>query len=252
MIQSNENQKKIVFYLTKKLSAAGFLLSIFSVIIFTSSMELYDFSESMSVWFLWVMIYGYGILSSIVIDLLKFKMAFINVYIEVLLYLTAGFLPFVFIMDSPYIFIAGFVGAFSAILFLAGHEFIKHKVTKSVFAFVIPITFLVIANIDFTSKQNWQEETTDSSYSVSFDYFNGKHHIPVEAESGERIIFTIDFINENGGYGYSILNVDKDPIGMEILSDNKLMATAPKDGIYFIEIRGDNLQGKIEVDWKTE
>ncbi|WP_010097160.1 hypothetical protein [Ornithinibacillus scapharcae] len=251
VIQDDKKLSKIAFYVIQKLSAAGLLISIFAIFILTSSMELYDFSESMSYWFLWTMIFGYGILSSMVIDCVKIIFHNVPVFIEILLYLIAGFVPFIFIMEPPYILFAGGVGSFSALLFLAGLQFIKRKVTKVLFAFIIPITFLVMANIDFTSKQNWREETTDSSYSVTFDYFNGKHHIPIEAKSGEKIIFSVDFTNVNyGGYGYSILNENKDLIGMVEHTENRGTAIVPEDGIYFIEIRGDNLKGKIEVDWK--
>lgn len=247
------NVQKSFAYIVTKLAAAGFLLAIFAIYIFiTSKFDLFEFSEVISSSFLWWMLVGYSMLCSMLIDLLKHFISSIGVFIEVLLYIIAGFVPFLFMMEFPYYVIAGIIGAASAIFFLLAIHFFKNKWYYTFFAFIVPITLLTVANIDFTTKQNWQEIKNESSYIATFDYFNGKHEIPIHAKAGEAIIFSVDFLPRNdGAYGYSIRNEDLGYVGMKEVDEKRRMVTVPEDSTYVIEVRGNDLQGKVIVYWET-
>jgi hypothetical protein len=240
---------KVFPYLLTKLSAAGFMFSIMAIyVLLAVHFDMYEFSETFQVGIV-SLILGYSITCSILIDLMKRSFYFDGVFLEVLLYLIAGFLPFVFIMGFPYYVIAGFVGGLCSIFFLFGHHFIKINGIKLLFAFVLPV-LLVVTNLDFTTKQNWQEVRNDSSYTATFDYFNGEHEIPITANAGEIIFFSINFINKNnGGYGYHVKNDENDHMPMEEVSEFKHVIQINENGLYRIVITGDNFQGKVEVDW---
>ncbi|WP_047984642.1 hypothetical protein [Ornithinibacillus californiensis] len=245
--------RKTILYLISKLSGAGFLASIFAVyVLLVTEMDWFEFSEAISGWFFWVMPFVYGIVSSMIIDLIKLKLSNKRRSTEIGLYILFGFIPFIIYMEGiMFTIIAGSIGAASALLFLFGIYLTKQsKILRYVVAFVIPIVLIIMANIDFTTKVNWKEEQTNLSYQATFDYFNGKHEIPIEAQQGQIILFSVEFTNENGGgHGYHVRNRLDNYMGMEE-TVNQHAVEVPEDGIYRIIINGDGIKGKVEVDWE--
>jgi hypothetical protein len=244
---------KTIAYLISKLAGAGFLVSIFAIyVILVTKLDWFELSDAISSWFFWVMPFVYGIISSMVIDIIKLKLSNKRPLIEIGLYVLFGFIPFLVYMEGiPFTIIAGSIGAVSSLLFLLGLYLTKRsKVLRYVVAFVIPIVLVIMANIDFTTKVNWQEQETPSSYHATFDYFNGKQEIPITAERGQIILFSVEFTSENGGgHGYHVRNRLDNYMGMEE-TGNQYAVEVPEDGIYRIVIHGDELKGEVEVNWE--
>ncbi|WP_042142119.1 hypothetical protein [Paucisalibacillus sp. EB02] len=250
---SHYRPNKFFPYFLTKMAAAGFMLGVIAIyMLIMTGFDLYEFSEGLTIWFLVLMIYS--IICSMLIDLIKLKVKQTNQIFEVLLYIIAGFAPFIFTMVLPFIIIAGTVGAICAVIYLFATHFVtRNRIIKIVLAFVIPILLLISANIDFTTKTNWQETRNNTSYAATFDYFNGKHEIPIQVKAGKTITFSVEFIEKNhGGYGFSMRDDNRDYLGMEEVGDDKFKITAPKDGDYYVEIRGDSLQGRVLVNWGIE
>jgi hypothetical protein len=170
-----------------------------------------------------------------------------------LLHVIAGYLIFLSFGFSIYALIAGTIGAFFSVLFLIGTQlFRSNKLLKIVFAIVLPLLFIGVVNNDFTVKKQWVEQIDESSYTVSFDLFNGEHHVPIQVVEGQTVAFTIHILNLNGGgHGYHVL----DPKGKYAVTkegnDGKMNFEAEQTGVYEIVIKGDGLRGEINVDWEV-
>ena len=252
-VNLQERLKIVISYFVNKMAAAGFMLSIISLyILIATSFDLYEFSEGLTMWF--VVLFFYSIFCSILIDWVKRKFYQISQTVEVFLYMITGFIPFIAFRELPFILFAGTIGAICAVIyFFAIHFVIRNNTIKVVLAIVIPILLLISANIDFTTKTNWQETRNTSSYEATFDYFNGSHEVPIQINAGETITFTVDFEeNNNGGYGFSFRNDKREYLGMEEVGENKFKVTASKDGLYYVEVRGENLAGQVMVNWGIE
>ncbi|MBS4195973.1 hypothetical protein [Lederbergia citri] len=248
--------KKIISYLIGKLAGAGFSFSIFNLfnMLNGSIFDMYQFSKNVSSPLYWVAFFGYGLICSIVIDLIVNKVSNKGNSTKVILYLVAGFSIFFIFGFSIFTIIAGTIGAFAALLFYFGTMIAnKTPVFKYIFAFAMPILFLTIINVDFTEKQQWSEVKNDTSYSASFDLFNGEQKIPINAKEGQTISVAVDINNENGGgHGQHVLNEKGKLLPMYESTDDYIRFKAESTGVYNVVITGDNLRGSFFVDWKIE
>ncbi|MDV2884751.1 hypothetical protein RYX45_06150 [Alkalihalophilus pseudofirmus] len=255
---------KIIKYITPKLSGAGFLfLFMFLYAFLHSGFNLYSVLDELSSSMLWLLIFGYGILCSLLIDLIVHQIPRTNIVFRMsigsfksVLYVISGFAIFqVFGMNAITI-IAGFVGGVCALIFYMASSLAYHvRSFRVLFGILVPIILIALLNIDFTAKSGWTEERTDSSYSASFDSFNGRHEIPIELEEGEVFTVTHEFNNTNGaGHGFHIRNEKNQYVGMEHISDEPslLQLNVGKAGIYKIVITGERISGSFTVNWTIE
>ncbi|MGW9604491.1 hypothetical protein, partial [Heyndrickxia sporothermodurans] len=61
-------------YLLTKFAGAGFLMFVISnYVLLVSGIDMYEFVEGIANWFLWGIVFGYGILCSLFIDLYVFR-----------------------------------------------------------------------------------------------------------------------------------------------------------------------------------
>lgn len=193
-----------------------------------------------------------------------------GIKLEVYLYALFGFIPFIYGLQLPFIIIAGTVGVICALLYMAFNRFFMrcYPIIKLAFILVIPILLLVGYHVDFTTKTNWQESSDNSSFSASFDYFNGEHAIPIKVKDGQSISFIIQFISNNGGgNGIHATNEDNEVIGMkeipeknqvfiqpnsENINNYQVAVKATSDGVYHLVVTGQELSGKVTVNWQIE
>ncbi|MBS4200814.1 hypothetical protein KHA93_14355 [Bacillus sp. FJAT-49732] len=247
--------KNTISYLIKKLAGAGFSLSIFFLFMLsTSNIDMYRFSKDISNPLLWLAFFGYGFICSIIIDFILSKFSQNNLSTKVILYVVAGFSIFIIFGFNLFTIIAGTIGAIAALLFYFGTVIANQKsVIKYIFAFVMPILFLIIMNIDFTVKKQWSEVKKETSYSASFDYFNGEQQIPIKAKEGQTISFSIEMNNDNGGgHGHHILNEKGKLVPMIESTEKNMKFSVEKTGVYRVVVTGDDLKGSFSVDWKIE
>jgi hypothetical protein len=243
---------KAVHYVLTKLSGAGLSLSVFfTYILLLSKCDMYKFVEEISKPLFWIVFYGYGMVCSLLIDLLALSIRKVNATIKILLYIIAGYAFFIVKEVNAFTLIAGTIGALCALLFYFG-TFASQKTcyVKYGFAIVLPLLFILLSTFDFTIKKQWTEMQSGSAYKASFEYFNGKHEIPVYAEKNQTIAFSIRVANMNGGgHGFHVLN-DKDRlVGMHEDSSGFMNIHVAESGIYRIVVTGDDLKGSFEVTW---
>lgn len=221
--------QNIVKYCFEKLTGAGFLLFIMAIyILFLNRFELYDFSKAFQEELLWFFVFIYGVLSSVVINFLTFKIK-AGCWLKITFYILAGYAIFLFYGFNVFTMIAGTVDAIAALVFFYGTALPEKSASISlIIAFVIPAGLFILSLIDFTEKQGWSEQREEHMFSARFDYFNGEHAIPVKLEKGELIDITMDFNNVNqGGHGFHVKNEDNNLVGLTEKSDGVLIDGFP-------------------------
>ncbi|WP_246939228.1 hypothetical protein [Bacillus pinisoli] len=247
---------KIYTYILTKLAGAGFILSLIGLfLLINNRFDLFDFSETLSTPFLWVILYGYGIFCSLVIDLLNLKYN-LNDVVRRGLYIGAGFIIFLIQGVNLITIMAGVIGAGSAFLFyIAMNLSSKSKLFKYIFSIALPIILVIVASLDFTVKKHWVErlDHTNKTFSAEFDYFNGHHEIPIHVEKGNTLTFSVDIINKNGGgHGLHILDDHNNLVGINETNNHTYSLKAEREQAYKIVLKGDDLQGSYFVKWTVE
>lgn len=236
-----------------KIAGAGTGMTVlFLWILVVSRIDWYEVSETLSNGYLWLLVFGYGLLVALVVEGVIWKFQIKRPSVRPISYMGAGFLLFFAFGVNIFAVIAGIISAVFAFLFYIGEMAARHsKFYRLIFAFVLPVLFLVIASVDFSVKRGWEENRTEEGYEATFEYFHGEYRIPVELKKGESIAFTINFDADNGGgNGYSFEDAKGHPTGMEELEGDWLGYEAEKDGVYYIVLWGDQVSGSILIDWK--
>jgi hypothetical protein len=244
---------KLITHFFTKLAGAGFtLFVIFTFLLLQNDFDMYEFGESISSGFIWIVIYLYGVICSSLIDFLEWKIPRINKGIKALLYMAAGYALFLFNGFNVFTLIAGTIGALCSLLFYFGTYLSdRSKGTTFAFAILVPLFFIILLNIDFTEKKQWHEVSEDSSFTATFQYFDGKHDIPITVQAGQTITISIEFVNRNeGGYGYSVVNQKDKLVGMTEVNEGVMKFTASDTDVYRVVVKGDDLQGGVKVNWK--
>ena len=243
---------KTIPYLMIKFAGAGFLLAVNAMYLFVSSkLDLYDFVEDMSHPFFWIIIFGYGITCSLLIDFAMFKFPRAGYKLKLLLYIVAGFGFFIISWNMYLILFAGIIGALCALIFYGG-TWISSRIPafRYIFSIVMPLGILFLMNVDFTEKEQWVEDKNDTSYTATFTYFNGKHEIPIEAKAGQIVHLSYKFTSTNGGgHGFHVLNEHNRLVGMTRVSDNEVNWEVEDTGVYRAVVTGDDVSGKFKVNW---
>lgn len=240
-------------YFSTKLAGAGFALSMFFMyLFFVENFNLFNFVEATSNWWIWAIIFIYGIISSSIIDWLAKKWSILDSY-KIFAYILAGFLFFFIFGISIFAVIAGIVGAIVAVIFFGGEWLAKHSKKLTTVFIIMPLLFLVLLQFDFTVKKGWQETRNDEEYTATFKYFNGEHKIPFELERGDVLTYTVHtHIANGGGYGNSFQGESSNLMGQTLLDDYTLQVEIEKAGTYNIVLTGDKLAGKFTVTWTIE
>jgi len=248
---------KLLSYVTTKLAAAGFLLSVFfTFLLVASDFDMYEFVESISEWFLWAVCFGYAIFCSVVIDLVTYKFPRISHKVKIALYLIAGFSLFLVISLEVNIFtiIAGTVGAISALVYYFG-TYLSDKIKpfRYIFAFILPIVFLVFIPFDFTEKEQWHEVKKENSYEATFEHFNGEHEVSIPLKAGQQVILSHQFQNTNGGgHGFRIKNEENKLVGITELGEYKWKFEVQETGVYRFVVTGDDVKGGFQLSWEIQ
>lgn len=260
-------KSKLIFsYIISKLAAASFLIFFFFLFaFFGADMVMYQTVEGISNKMLWTLVYGYGILASVLIDWLIKKYAVTKVKTKIGFYIIAGFsvfLIFGFIVNIVsgdyfnlefllYFILAGIVGAFCALIFFLGTVIVNYsKIFTYTFAFLVPIGLCIIIFKDYTVKKNWDSIQHENSYAASFTYFNGKYEIPIEAKKGQTIKITQQFHAENGGgHGFHIKDENNRYVGMQRIAEDQFKFELKKSGVYRAVVTGDEVSGSFYVQW---
>ncbi|MHA6250396.1 hypothetical protein [Oceanobacillus sp. CAU 1775] len=252
-------------YLLNKTAALGFLVFIMcSYALLATGFDLYEFVKTIANLKFWLYISGYALLVTILIDFVDYKWKKLTTTHIMLLHTLAGFVAFFPIVGlNPIAIIAGFVGALCAFIYALGSYFFKRKKKLAwLVLLVFPLLFGV-STIDFTEKEQWDAQVTDSSYSATFEYFNGKHEIPLNLEKGDKVKASVAITVKNaGGHGHHVRDEKNNLVPMQTLEDTRndyekrsthtYEFVAEKEGEHKIVVTGDDLRGKIEVEWEIE
>lgn len=249
--------KKVGNYLLVKLAGSGSLMAIFAFyILMNSRFHPYPLSETLSNASLWGIAFLYAPVCSIGIDGLtrrirgriqgRFRLA-----AKVALYFLAGYAFFLYQSVSVISIIAGTVGAVCSLMYYAASAYAVHnRMYRFGMSLVLPLLLLAASNMDFSTKKNWAEQRTDSSYTASFDYFKGRQDVPIPAKAGQTITFEVKVDSKNGGgYGYRVAGERGTAFTMSEGGVNQLNIIVNKTGIYRIVLTGDRIQGSVEVKW---
>lgn len=238
----------------KQMIGASFSMSVFLIIMLViHEFNLYGFNEDISNGWIWLLFYGYGILCASLIELIGKFIPNFTVIKQLIFYILFGYLIFFIVMQGELIFaiIAGTVGAFFALLFWMGKAFLKPAKWYAWLVFVIPLISLAMVPFDLTSKVGWYETKNNHSLTVEYDYFNGKHLVPIKGEKGEEIYFTVEHkVTDFNSYGMTIdvegpvVEMEKEEIYSIVFKEK-----ATKN-IFVTTDRGRN--GKFQVKWWKE
>lgn len=196
-----------------------------------------------------MLFFGYGLLSSYIIDFIR---KFISG--QIVLYILFGYLIFLIIWPVVLGLIAGTVGAFFALLFLLGQEKLKPRKWYSWMAVIVPLVCLIMIPFDFTSKVGWHEVKEDNFVKVEYDYFNGQHLIPIHGKQGERILFNVDHqVRQGNSTGITLYDKDRKHIGMDEVNDDILSVEFEEDTTHYIVVEAINgHEGQFQVNWWTD
>jgi len=236
-----------------KLAGAGFLMFVISsYVLLASGLDMYEFVEGIDNLLLWIIVFGYGIFCSFFIDLFVSRFSKTGYRMKISLYIVAGYAFFIISSINAYTLIAGTVGALCSLIFYFGTYIAScFNSLKYLFSIVIPITLIILISIDFTEKEQWVEVKNDNTYTATFEYFNGKHEIPIQAKAGQTIILSHEFNNTNGGgHGFHVKNEKNKLIGMTEVGEKELEFKVQVAGVYRVVVTGDNVKGNFNVIWK--
>ncbi|WP_217557057.1 hypothetical protein [Paenibacillus sp. GbtcB18] len=246
-------RKQVWSFILSKLAAAGTLFTVFVIIIIKTKAGLYQISEAARLPYLWWLVYGYAVIYSILTELILFKFfPKAKVWIRMVVYGAGGFAPFVvLIFDPVYIAISGLIGSVCALFFYAADcLYGRTKIMSAVAALCIPAVLLVFAWGDFTETRQWREVRTDSSYEVSFAYFNGEKAVPIPIKKGETALLTYSWTMKNGGYGVRFTDVKQVP--GDLPEKNKIRIRVPESGVASLVLTGDHAEGTFRMEWNAE
>ncbi|MBP3970473.1 hypothetical protein KAF80_15675 [Bacillus sp. WL1] len=260
------NKTSTFSYILTKLTAT-LLLLISTLLLVTSQPTLYSFLTGLRellyvpfVPFLAV----YAIFCSICIDKLKLK-----TYTRLktlLLYIFCGylfFLPLLLFKEADLIvfLFLGSIGAICSLFFYlctviaTKFKWIQYFVPSIMFIIFITINLVDIARVG-TSKEQWIETKTDNSFEASFQHFSGEHKVPIELKRGDILEFTIESQAENSN-GY----IGDIKMASEFQEEENYLAPAGpntyhfaaiKTGTYYIIVSGNQLKGKLKIDWNIK
>ncbi|GAB3806905.1 hypothetical protein [Virgibacillus kimchii] len=249
----------VISRLLENLIGASFSISIFFIIMISSSgFNLFEFHNLITTPAIWALFFGYGLISSVVIDFIGKFIPNFSSGKQILLYILFGYLIFLILMPIEYLLIAGTVGAFFSLLFLLGKEKLKPLKWYSWIVFVVPLVCFVMIPLDHTSKVGWNEVIGDKFVEVEYEYFNGEHLIPIHGQQGQQIYFDVEHHFSNGNsYGISLYDENGDHVGMNEESNDVLSVEFKKATTKYIVVRAINgNQGQFQVKWwndgKTE
>jgi len=240
----------IINRLLEKLIGASFSISIFFIIIIISSgFNLFEFHNLITIPEIWILFFGYGLISSI--DFIGKFIPHFSSGKQILLYFLFGYLIFLVLMPIEYALVAGAVGAFFSLLFLLGKEKLKPLKWHSWIVFFVPLVCFVIIPFDHTSKVGWNEVQGDTSVEVEYEYFNGEYLIPIHGEQGEQIYFDVEHqFNHGNSRGISLYDESGDPAGMNEENDDVLSVEFEEEETKYIVVQAINgNQGQFQVKW---
>ncbi|HDR7715485.1 hypothetical protein VSY18_25550 [Bacillus albus] len=260
------NKTSTFSYILTKLTAT-LLLLISTLLLITSQPTLYSFltglRELLYVPFVPILA-AYAIFCSICIDNLS-----LHTYTRLktlCLYIFCGylfFLPLLLFKEADLIefLFLGSIGAICSLFFyLCTVIATKLKWIQYVMPGIMLIIFITINFIDLerigTSKEQWVETKTENSFEASFQHFSGEHKVPIELKRGDILEFTIESRTENpDGYIGDI------KMASEFQEEENYLASvgpdtyhfvAIKTGTYYIIVSGNQLKGKLKINWNIK
>ena len=239
--------------LIAKIAGAGTGLTVvFIWLLIVSEIDWFEVSETLSNAYLWLAFFGYGLLVALIVEGVIWKFQIESKHARPISYVVAGFLVFFAFGFNVFAVIASLISAIFAFIFYMGEMAARRsKAYRIAFAFILPVVFLVIAQIDFTVKREWEEQRTAEGYEAEFQFFHGEHRVPVELKKGESIAFAIRFNSDNeGGYGHSFEDARGRPTGMQELGGDWYGYEAEQDGVYYIVLSGYRVSGRVAIDWE--
>ncbi|MFD2639262.1 hypothetical protein [Piscibacillus salipiscarius] len=244
-----------IHYILKKLAGAGFFFVVLSSFLLLSSEidDGFEFVEEISVVFWWIILFS---LATSMIDFIVQKFLMNYQSIKLALYVVSGVLYFLLnpMEIWTFYFILGLIGAMAGLTVYMGMYLAKKSTILKIFlSIVVPLVCFIFLNLNFTDKQGWVEERTETSYEASFDYFNGRHEVPIKAEKGESITSSFEFNNINeGGWSFHILNELGQKVGRAEINDDQTRFEAKRSGVYRFVIIGDDVEGRFRIEWAIE
>ncbi|AIY75191.1 hypothetical protein CN324_12985 [Bacillus anthracis] len=255
-------------YILTKLTAAFFLLLAISMLpLITEQQTLYNFLTGLRelLYFPFTpLLLLYAICCSICIDKLNLKT---HTRLKTFcLYIFCGylfFIPFLIFKEASLIqfLFLGSIGAVCSLFFyLCTVIATKFKWIQYFVPGIMLIIFITINLIDLekaeTSKEQWVETKTENSFEASFQHFSGEHKVPIELKRGDILEFTIESQAENSnGYMGDIKMASEFQEEENYLAPagpNTYHFAAIKTGTYYIIVSGNQLKGKLKIDWNIK
>ncbi|KFN00999.1 hypothetical protein D0U04_11895 [Bacillus clarus] len=259
------NKTSTFSYILTKLTATCLLfLLIASFVLSTASKQtMYSFLNGLHelLFAPWtVILASYAIFCSVCIDNVNFKQQ--NTMKKLCLYILCGylfFLPFQVFQGTglrPLLF-AGSIGAICSVFFYLCTVIAKRfKWLQYLVPSIMLITFISINFVDVTQKEQWKENRTKHSFEASFQHFSGEHKIPIELKRGDILEFTIESPSETPDAYIEDVKMasefQEEEKYLALTDHNTYQFAAVKTGKHYIVINGNNLKGKLQVNWNIK
>ncbi|WP_020616528.1 hypothetical protein [Paenibacillus daejeonensis] len=246
---------RILAYASAKLTAAGTIF--LTLMVITTGLNPVDLQQTIHAMPFWTFLYIYGVLYSISVDAVTFRLRpQLQAFVRVLLYIAGGYVPFfvLFWNHLEYVVFIGLYGVVCALCFYGLDTSMKRKWPLSGIAacvLLVVLSWLTLA--DHTRVEGWTEQLTESGFTATFDYFHGERAIPLSLEAGETLTLQVNFrMDGDGGHGFRVADRSGDPIGMELLADDTMRLVTERDMEIHIMISGNRASGEVEVRWHME
>jgi len=246
-------------YITFKLAGAGYsIFFLWLFLLLLTEFKWYESFTAMNEIKGWIIIYGYGVLCSIIIDFIVNYIPSKKSFIKLLLYAAAGFAFFFFSTGKEWIIIMGVFGVIFSLIFYWGTIILpKRRKAMLLFAFIIPLLLFTSMKILLADKKvSFHDVISSHSYEAKFDYFNGNQEIPIYLKEGQKLVFVFVWnttpVGNGGATGHHGLKPNGQYASLHQRSDNKYEIHAEEEGIYKLVANADRLKGSFTVSWDIE
>lgn len=203
--------------------------------------------------FIGSIVYVYGIGYSLLVDGAAKLLRLDSAVWRWGLHAIGGYLFFFLFMrfDIWLVLSFGTLGALIASIFFAADRFIRRKFWRLFCAYGAPVLLgllLIASPYVPATKVGWEEQRTDGRLEASYQFFHGKEPIPIRAEQGQTITFSVD-----GESGYHVVGPDGELVAMEERAANELAVEVQESGTYTLTIVGNKSEnGHITVVWQVQ
>ncbi|WP_027964850.1 hypothetical protein [Halalkalibacillus halophilus] len=244
---------------------ASFLIAYLVYLVYTGFhlSDAYDLLANPVIWGVFIV---YLVLASFVVEWAAIKLEDESKKMYVSLYMTAGFLVWVFgylnvAFDSFfwYIYLVLFSSIFSVVAFIIFYFLTMYAQKTRMRPFIVgfPAILIVLTILIWNPavKLAFESDYQNESYTASFDLFNGEEivQIPVEEGQSYEILVNWEIGEEENPYGLKVHPTSNNLGTVEYIGENDewhYLFESEHDGELRLIYHGKNISGTMNMQWE--